>query len=98
LTEPKNALIKQYQRMFEIDGFDLEFDPEAIEIIADQAVAHETGARGLRAILEEVLGPIMFELPGSNDQGLIRITADLVNGVTSYRVEPISNRLDEKSA
>jgi ATP-dependent Clp protease ATP-binding subunit ClpX len=98
LTEPKNALIKQYQRMFEIDGFDLEFEPEAIEMIADQAVARETGARGLRAILEEVLGPIMFELPGSNEQGLISITADLINGVTSYRVEPIANRLDEKSA
>jgi ATP-dependent Clp protease ATP-binding subunit ClpX len=98
LTEPKNALIKQYQRMFEIDGFDLEFEPEAIELIADQAVAHETGARGLRAILEEVLGPIMFELPGSSQQGLIRVTADLVKGVTSYQVEPVTNRLDEKSA
>ncbi|NCW28908.1 MAG: ATP-dependent Clp protease ATP-binding subunit ClpX [Actinobacteria bacterium] len=78
LTEPKNALVKQYQRMFEIDGFELEFEPAAIEMIADLAVERETGARGLRAILEELLSPIMFELPGSAEQGLVVITADNV--------------------
>jgi ATP-dependent Clp protease ATP-binding subunit ClpX len=98
LTEPKNALIKQYQRMFEIDGFELEFEPGAIELIADQAVAHETGARGLRAILEEVLGPIMYELPGSDQQGLIRVTEDMVSSGASYQVEPLPTRLNEKSA
>jgi ATP-dependent Clp protease ATP-binding subunit ClpX len=98
LTEPKNALIKQYQRMFEIDGFELEFEPGAIELIADQAVAHETGARGLRAILEEVLGPIMYELPGSEQQGLIRVTEAMVNDGTPYLVEPLPERLNEKSA
>jgi len=98
LTEPKNALIKQYQRMFEIDGFELEFEPGAIELIADQAVAHETGARGLRAILEEVLGPIMYELPGSDQQGLIRVTEDMVASGANYKVEPLSERLNEKTA
>ena len=98
LTEPKNALIKQYQRMFEIDGFELEFEPEAIELIADEALARETGARGLRAILEETLGPIMFELPGSQEQGLVVITADIVKNKSLPEVKPIPARLKEKSA
>ena len=98
LTEPKNALVKQYQRMFEIDGFELEFEPEAIEMIADQAVARETGARGLRAILEEILGPIMFELPGSSEQGRIVIDADIVANKTLPKVLPLRERLKDKSA
>ena len=67
LTEPKNALVKQYQRMFELDGVGLEFDSEALEAIADLAVERKTGARGLRAILEDVLGPIMFDIPSNDD-------------------------------
>jgi ATP-dependent Clp protease ATP-binding subunit ClpX len=98
LTEPKNALIKQYQRMFEIDGFELEFEPEAIELIADEALARETGARGLRAILEETLGPIMFELPGSQEQGLVVITAEIVRNKSLPEVKPLPARLKEKSA
>jgi len=97
LTEPKNALVKQYQRMFEIDGFELEFEPEAIELIADQAVARETGARGLRAILEEILGPIMFELPGSKEEGRVVITGDIVRTKTLPKVQPLE-RLKDKSA
>ncbi len=97
LTEPKNALVKQYQRMFEIDGFDLEFEPEAIELIADLAVARETGARGLRAILEEILGPIMFELPGSKEQGKVVITGEIVRTKSLPKVQPVP-RLKEKSA
>ena len=98
LTEPKNALIKQYQRMFEIDGFELEFEPEAIELIADQALERETGARGLRAILEETLGPIMFELPGSEDQGLVVITAENVRSKSMPMLKPIPARLKDKTA
>jgi len=97
LTEPKNALIKQYQRMFEIDGFELEFEPEAIEMIADLAVARETGARGLRAILEEILGPIMFELPGSAEQGRIVISGEIVSTKAMPKVLPIQ-QLKDKSA
>ena len=55
LTEPRNALVKQYQKLFEIDGVELEFTDDALEAIADQALARGTGARGLRAIIEEVL-------------------------------------------
>ena len=98
LTEPKNALVKQYQRMFEIDGFELEFEPAAIEMIADLAVERETGARGLRAILEELLSPIMFELPGSAEQGLVVITADNVENHSIPKIRPLPQRLKDKSA
>jgi ATP-dependent Clp protease ATP-binding subunit ClpX len=67
LTGPRNALVKQYQKMFELDEVALDFEPDALEAIADLAVIRGTGARGLRAILEDVLGPIMFEVP-SNDK------------------------------
>jgi ATP-dependent Clp protease ATP-binding subunit ClpX len=76
LTGPKNAFVKQYQRMFELDGAELEFEDDALRAIADLAVARKTGARGLRAILEDVLGPIMFEIPsrrrrqGHRDPGI----------------------------
>jgi ATP-dependent Clp protease ATP-binding subunit ClpX len=98
LTEPKNALIKQYQRMFEIDGFELEFEPAAIEKIADLAVSRDTGARGLRAILEEVLGPIMFELPGSTEQGRVVITEEIVANKSLPKVQELSQRLKDKTA
>jgi len=98
LTEPKNALVKQYQRMFEIDGFELEFEPAAIEMIADLAVERETGARGLGAILEELLSPIMFELPGSAEQGLVVITAENVENHSIPKIRPLPQRLKDKSA
>lgn len=98
LTEPRNALIKQYQRMFELDGFELEFEPAAVELIADQAVERETGARGLRAILEELLNPIMFELPGSETQGRVVITAEIVQTRAMPKIQPMKSRLKEKSA
>ena len=63
LTEPKNAFVKQYQSLFKMDGVELEFTPEALEAAADQAIERGTGARGLRAILEETLLDVMYELP-----------------------------------
>jgi len=78
LTEPRNALIKQYQRMFEIDGVELEFTPDAIEAVADQALLRGTGARGLRAILEEVLLPVMFDVPSEEDIARVVITREVV--------------------
>ena len=80
LTEPRNALVKQYQRMFELDGVQLEFEEEALRAIADLAVARKTGARGLRAILEDVLGPIMFEIPSTEDVEKVVITPAVVEG------------------
>ena len=74
LTGPKNAFVKQYQRMFQLDGAELEFEDDALMAIADLAVARKTGARGLRAILEDVLGPIMFEIPSVDDVAKVIVT------------------------
>ncbi len=78
LTEPKNALIKQYQRMFELDEAELVFEDEAVRAIAERALERGTGARGLRAILEEVLQEIMFDVPGRDDVGQVVITRETV--------------------
>lgn len=86
LTEPKNALVKQYQRMFELDGVSLEFEPASLEAIAELAVERKTGARGLRAILEDVLGPVMFEVPSNNDVTKVIVTREAVLGEASPRV------------
>jgi len=74
LSEPRNALIKQYQRLFELDNVALEFEPAALEAIADQAMLRGTGARGLRAILEEVLLSVMYEVPSDPNAEKVQIT------------------------
>ncbi|MDN4483143.1 ATP-dependent Clp protease ATP-binding subunit ClpX [Demequina lignilytica] len=74
LTEPKNALVKQYQRMFDLDNVELEFEPAAVRAIAEQALERGTGARGLRAIMEEVLQDTMFEVPGRDDISRVVVT------------------------
>jgi ATP-dependent Clp protease ATP-binding subunit ClpX len=74
LTEPRNALVKQYHRLFELDGVDLEFSDDALEAIADQAILRGTGARGLRAIMEEVLLSVMYEVPSRADVARVVIT------------------------
>lgn len=79
LTGPRNALVKQYQKMFELDGVELAFDTDALEAIADLAVKRGTGARGLRAILEDVLGPIMFEVPSTESIAKVIVTAESVH-------------------
>src|SRR5699024_35613 len=78
LTEPRNALVKQYQRTFEIDGVELEFTDDAIDAIAEQALLRATGARGLRAILEEVLMPVMFDVPSDDEITRVEITREVV--------------------
>jgi ATP-dependent Clp protease ATP-binding subunit ClpX len=76
LTEPKNALLRQYQKMFQLDGVELNFEQEALEAVADLALERGTGARGLRAIIEETLQPVMFDLPSREDIASVVITAD----------------------
>ena len=76
LTEPKNALIKQYERLFEIDNIQLRFDAEALDFIVEKAVEYKLGARGLRSICEAVLSDAMFELPGQEGVEELRVTAE----------------------
>ena len=78
LTEPKNALVRQYQRLFEMDGVELEFTEDALLAVADQADLRGTGARGLRAIMEEVLLSVMYEVPSREDLARVIITRDVV--------------------
>ena len=78
LSEPRNALVKQYRKLFELDGVELEFTDDAIEAIADQALLRDTGARGLRAIMEEVLLHVMYEVPSREDVARVVIDHDVV--------------------
>jgi len=78
LTEPRNALVRQYRRLFELDGVELEFSDDALEAIADQAILRGTGARGLRAIMEEVLMSVMYEIPSRSDVARVVITREVV--------------------
>ena len=80
LTEPKNSLVKQYQRLFEMDGAELNIEAEALEEIADLALERKTGARGLRAIMEELLVPILYDLPDREDISGVVISAACVRG------------------
>ncbi|NLA09432.1 MAG: ATP-dependent Clp protease ATP-binding subunit ClpX, partial [Microbacteriaceae bacterium] len=88
-----------YQRMFELDGVDLEFEHDALLAIADLAVERKTGARGLRAILEDVLGPVMFDVPSAEDVAKVIITrASVEDGVPPTIVLERAGRRGEKSA
>jgi ATP-dependent Clp protease ATP-binding subunit ClpX len=78
LKEPKNALVKQYQKLFEMDGVVLEFDDEALQVIAKMAIKRKTGARGLRAILEDIMLNVMYEIPSRDDIEKCIITKDTV--------------------
>ncbi len=88
ITEPKNAIIRQYQASFLLDGVELKFEPEAVEAIADLALAQKTGARGLRAIVEKMMIDIMFDLPGNKQITKIVVTKDMVDGKTPCLAEP----------
>ena len=78
LVEPRNALVKQFRKLFELDGVDLEFTGDAVEAIADLALLRGTGARGLRAILEEVLLNVMYDVPSRDDIAQVIITSEVV--------------------
>jgi ATP-dependent Clp protease ATP-binding subunit ClpX len=101
LTEPKNALVKQYQRLFDLDNVELEFDEDALKEVAEQALKRGTGARGLRAILEEVLLHVMYDIPSRDDVAKVVITGEVVrdhvNPTLVPRTAPRRER-KEKSA
>ncbi|MCI9377333.1 MAG: ATP-dependent Clp protease ATP-binding subunit ClpX [Eubacterium sp.] len=81
LTEPKNSLVRQYQKLFELDGVTLHFDQDAIEAIADRAMERQTGARGLRAIMEDVMMDLMYTVPSDDFITEYTIHRDMVEGI-----------------
>ncbi|HSG79975.1 MAG TPA: ATP-dependent Clp protease ATP-binding subunit ClpX [Acidimicrobiia bacterium] len=89
LVEPRNALVKQYAKFFEMDGVELVFTDDALDAIADQALLRSTGARGLRAILEEVLLNTMYELPSRSDVAQVRLDGDTVRERVNPTLVPI---------
>ena len=98
LVEPRNALVKQYQRLFEFEDIELDVTEEALAAIADQALSRGTGARGLRAILEEVLLDVMYELPGDDEAGRVVVDLDSVQGETPPTVVPRSADHPDRAA
>ncbi|MGH3823866.1 MAG: ATP-dependent Clp protease ATP-binding subunit ClpX [Pseudonocardiaceae bacterium] len=101
LTEPRNALSKQYCKLFEMDSVELEFTSTALEAIADQAILRGTGARGLRAIMEEVLLPVMYDIPSRTDVAKVVITEQTVRenvNPTIVTRQPTRRERREKSA
>lgn len=80
LTEPKSAIVKQYQKLLELDGVDLEFDKDALEGVADMSLERNTGARGLRAIMENIMMDTMYRVPSDDSIKTCRITKEVVNG------------------
>jgi len=78
LTEPKNALVKQYEKLFELDGVTLEFTPDALEGVSEEALKRNTGARGLRAILEDIMLEVMYDVPSRDDVARCIVTKDVV--------------------
>ena len=98
LTEPRNALLKQYQKLFELDGVELEFTPDAIEAIADRAMERGTGARGLRAIIEEVLLNVMYDVPSREDIGKVVVTGEVVSDNVNPTLVPREDEPKKKKS
>ena len=88
ITQPKNALLKQYQSLFKMDNVTLDFTDEAVKRVAEQTIEKEMGARGLRALMEKILVPIMYSVPSDETVDVVKITADVVDG----EAEPIIAR------
>lgn len=97
LSQPKNAITKQYQTLFDLDGVKLEFTEDALKAIASMAVEQKTGARGLRAIMESVMMDIMYEIPSDNSIGICTITKDVVEGKSEPELVYRENTVPRKS-
>ena len=97
LIEPKNALVKQYRKFFEFDGVELEFSDDALEAVADQAILRGTGARGLRAILEEVLLDVQYDLPSRDDIRRCVVTAEVVSSGVNPTLVPRDRETPERT-
>ena len=81
MTEPKNALVKQYQYIFSMDGVELVFEDEALQAIANKTLEYNTGARGLRSVIEKLLLGYMYDIPSDGSVSRITITKDVVEGI-----------------
>jgi ATP-dependent Clp protease ATP-binding subunit ClpX len=98
LTEPRNALVKQYQKLFELDGVELEFTDDAIASIADKALERGTGARGLRAIIEEVLLHVMYDVPSREDVGRVIVNREVVEDDVAPTLVPRETEAKKKKS
>jgi len=98
LTEPRNALVKQYQKLFELDGVELEFTDEAIDSIAEAALERGTGARGLRAIIEEVLLYVMYDVPSRGDVAKVIVTREVVEDDVAPTLIPRESEAKKKKS
>lgn len=96
LKEPKNALVKQYQKLFEMDGVELEFTDEALELVAEEAIKRKTGARGLRAIMEKAMTDLMYRIPSEDSIGKCIITKEVITGTGEAEFVKKSD-MEEKS-
>lgn len=96
LVEPKNALVKQYEKLFQMDGVELVFEQEAIEAIVEKAIERKTGARGLRSIIEEIMRDIMYEIPSNLNIEKCTITKDTVLNGTEPETVISEERLARK--
>ncbi len=98
LTEPKNALVKQYKKIFRLEGADVEFTPGALEMIAERALKRDTGARALRAVCEEIMLDLMYTLPDQGQGGKYVITEEIVEGrQTLFELKPVEQRRKESA-
>ena len=97
LVEPKNSIVKQYKKLFELDGVKLSFEREAIEAIAEQTVKRKTGARGLRSIMEGIMMDTMYEIPSDSTIGICTITKDVVEGKSAPELVYRDNTVPRKS-
>ena len=102
LTEPKNALVKQYQKLFSYDGATLTFEQKALEVVADKAIERNIGARGLRAVMEKVLMPVMYEIPSDKTIEHVTITPECIEGtdtpVLTHRESAQEDAASQKKA
>ena len=95
LTQPKNALVKQYQKLFSYDDAELVFEPKALEAIADKAIARKIGARGLRAVMEGLLMNVMYDIPSDRTIDRVTITEGCVEGTEQPK---LSHRTEQEGA
>ena len=97
LTEPKNALVKQYKALLAYDGVELVFERQALEAVADKAIERNIGARGLRAVMEGMLTRVMYDIPSDPTITRVTITADCVNGGAEPLVERDPDKVTRKA-